>query len=80
MVFNIWTPFVIQKLNLIEFIDPRSQYCGWFHLLYFLHGHFIKPKAEKRKKQFLVTKSGQKWNLIEFSDQSTISKLAHRVC
>ena len=33
--------------------------CGWFRLLCLTHDHFIKPKAEKRKVPFLVTKRSQ---------------------
>ena len=57
-----------RRYNLIWFSELRPQNCGWFHLLFFLHDHFIKPKAEKYKIPFLVTKSGSNLNLIEFSD------------
>ena len=53
-----------EKLNLIEFSDPRSRKCGQFHLLSFLRDHFVKSKAEKHEIPFLVTKSGEKLNLI----------------
>ena len=39
-----------------------------FHLLFLTHGHFIKPKVEKRKIPFLVTKRNQKFNMRNFSD------------
>ena len=37
--------------------DPPN--CRWFHLLILTRDHFIKPKIEKRKIPFLVTKRGQ---------------------
>ena len=42
--------------------------CGWFHLLLWTYDHFINPKPEKRKLQFLVTKRGQKSYPICFFD------------
>ena len=37
-------------------------------LLFSSQNHFVQPKAEKCKIQFLVTKRGQKFNTIKFSD------------
>ena len=38
------------------FLDPPSPNCGWFHLLFLTHDHFIKAKAEKRKCRFWLQK------------------------
>ena len=37
-------------------------------VIFLTHDHFIKPKAEKRKIPFLVTKMGKKLNPIIFFD------------
>ena len=64
-----YRPLALTMPNLVVlYHTPRPQHCDQFHFLSFLSDHFVKPKAEKYKIPFLVTKSGEKFNLIWFSE------------
>ena len=38
---------------------PRHSNCGWFHLLFLTHDHFIKKKAENVKYRFWLQKGSK---------------------
>ena len=47
------------KIQLHNFLYPRSPNCRWFQLLFWTHDRFIESKAERHKIQYVVTKRGQ---------------------
>ena len=55
-------------VSLTRFSEPQPIYLEWFRLLILSYDHFVKPKAENYKIQFLVTKRGKKFNTMKLSD------------
>eukprot|EP00493_Phyllostaurus_siculus_P023979 UN24316 len=53
--YSFWLKKQVQNTIRCVFY-PRPPNNRWFHLLFLIHQHFVKPKAEKRKIPFLVTK------------------------
>ena len=44
------------KIQLHNFLYPRSPNCRWFQLLFLTHDRFIEPKAEKHKNSIWLQK------------------------
>ena len=44
------------KIQLHNFLYPRSPNCRWFQLLFLTHDHFIESKAEKHKNNIWLQK------------------------
>ena len=67
--YSMWLQKDVNNSIQQDFLNRVPLYCVVSLILLFLsHDHFVQPKAEKRKIPFLVTKRGQKFNPIKFSD------------